>query len=283
MTGPRKGFHRRARARLTDWEASFNVVYDRDELDDITSKLRIILEDAGERMGLLDYRPARMGPYGTFEVTEYNVEEDERYVKIKVQIRGLTPLLMNQLTLERLKRTTKPKPKEYDMEKEARESAYIAEIDGREQLYIPSRAIYAMIIETAKRYPGETRIRGKGYLSHLLADAIRIEPEKIPLGHCNYEIDIRPVAIKIREKIHKIKRARAVVPEWEASFNIVYNKDLTGEMTPQDLEETLKICGGRGTPNLLKRPKEVTEPSPFPSSRSLFRGVFPSQRFKIEP
>lgn len=279
MTGPRKGFHRRVRAILTDWEASFNVVYDGDKLDDLTGKLRVILEDAGERIGLLDYRPQHAGPFGTFEVTEYNIEKDERCVKIRVRIRGLTPLLMNRFSVERYKEQKEGlKPREYNPEEAARESAYIAEINGKEQLYIPAFAIYSMIMNAAKRYPSE-----KGSLNHVLVNAIRIEPEKIPLGHCDYEIDVRPCVIKIREKIHKIQRARAVVPEWEASFDIVYNKDLIGEMTPQDLEETLEICGGRGTPNLLKRPKEVAEPSPFPSSRSLFRGVFQGQRFRIEP
>lgn len=166
------------------------------------------------------------------------------YGKINVKIRGLTPLLMNRLNPESLKTKSRKRTKEYDPEEEARNSAYIAEIDGKEQLYIPGYAVYSMIIKTAGQYKS-----GKLYISALLAGTIRIEPEKIPLGHCNYEIDERPVVIQR----NRVLKHRAKIPEWEATFTIVYDRTL-----PQAVIKTLKTIledGGRRMGLLDYRPQ----------------------------
>lgn len=77
--------------------------------------------------------------------------------------------------------------------------------------------------------------------SGILAGTIRVEPEFIPLGHCNYEVDARPVVI---QRMRVIK-ARAKIPEWEISFQIVYNKRiLTGEIV-KTLETILDDAGTR--------------------------------------
>jgi len=147
--------------------------------------------------------------------------------KVRVKISGLTPLLMNRLNPDSLKHKSRLQLKEYNIEEEARASAYIDEIDGKTQLYIPGYAIYSMIINTAKQY--RTR---KTSLSSLLAGTIRIEPEKIPLGTDKYEIDVRPVMIKK----DRVLKARAMLPKWEAEFFIIYNK----QMLPINVIETLK-------------------------------------------
>ena len=157
-----------------------------------------------------------------------------KYGKIHVKIRGLTPLLMNRLNPERLKKQDRIVIADYDVEKEARESAYIKVIDGKEQLYIPGYAVYSMIINTATQYRS-----GRTNLASILAGTIRIEPEEIPLGHCNYEIDIRPVNVQK----NRVPRARAKIPSWQAEFNIIYNKIL-----PDAIVETLrKIIEDGGT------------------------------------
>jgi hypothetical protein len=142
--------------------------------------------------------------------------------KVQVKIRGLTPLMMNRLSPESLRRETRSTTKEYSSEEDARNSAYIATINGKEQLYIPSYAVYTMIVQTSGLYKS-----GKINLRSLLAGTIRVEPEKIPLGHCNYEIDERPVVIQRA----RVLKSRAKIPQWEAEFNIIYNKAvLTGDI-----------------------------------------------------
>lgn len=170
---------------------------------------------------------------------------------MKAHLRGLPPgLLMNRLTPEKLKpKEPGPKKREYDEEKDARASAYIAEIDGNEQLYLPANALYSMILGTAMRYKEKG---SRSSISYLLAGTMRVEPKKIPLGHCNYDIDLQVVKVPPRTGA-RVVRSRALVPEWEAFPEIVVNKSVL----PDDIGETIHailIDGGTRTGLLDWRP-----------------------------
>lgn len=160
----------------------------------------------------------------------------EIYKKIDVKIRGLTPLLMNRLNPESLKSKSRMRTKTYSTEKDAKNSAYMAEIDGKMQLYIPNQALYSMIINTAKQY----RIR-RTSLASLLAGTIRVEPEKVPLGTDEYVIDERAVVIQ-RQRVLK---GRAKLPEWSASFQLVYNSKRLPDGIENTLKEILEDAGTR--------------------------------------
>jgi hypothetical protein len=156
--------------------------------------------------------------------------------KIFVKIKGLTPLLMNRLNPDSLNPKTRMRMESHNFEEDAEKSAYIDVINGKRQLYIPCEAIYSMIINTAKSY------RAKRFpLSSLLAGAIRIEPEKIPLGTDVYEIDVRAVVIQGQ----RVLKARAKIPKWEAEFYIIYNKHVITENIIQDLKVILEDGGIR--------------------------------------
>jgi len=161
---------------------------------------------------------------------------EERYGKIEVAIEGVTALLMNRLNPESLKTKSRRTGQEYDEETEARNSAYIAKIDGKQQLFIPAYAIYSMVIKTAGQYRSR-----RMSLSSILAGTMRIEPEKIGLGHCNYEIDTRPVVIQ-RSRVLK---SRAKIPEWTAKFTIIYDKKIITENIVQTLRTILEDAGRR--------------------------------------
>jgi hypothetical protein len=64
-----KGRVMRYRPRLDNWQASFEIEYDEALLTE--KQLRQIVNDAGSRVGLLDFRPERKGPFGRFMVTEW--------------------------------------------------------------------------------------------------------------------------------------------------------------------------------------------------------------------
>jgi hypothetical protein len=137
--------------------------------------------------------------------------------KIHVKIKGLPPgLLMHRLNPEDLG-SSGIKQKTYIPEVEARKAAYITKVNGKEQLYIPSRWLYSMLIKAA----GEYKSKGKrASLSGILAGTIRIEPEEILLGHSNYEIDERAVRIGNA----KVLGWRPKIKNWTAEFDIIYNK-----------------------------------------------------------
>lgn len=140
---------------------------------------------------------------------------------IQVTIEGTTPLLMNkyniQAELDRKKgaRITKT----YDSETEANTSAYWSK-DGKE-LIIPSEVIYASILNASSFH----KINRRSAKS-ILAGSIRVEPFEISLGTKKYEIDVRPVVIQRA----RILKSRARLDKWTASFEIIYNENLIGDI-----------------------------------------------------
>jgi len=59
----------RHRPRLDEWKAKFEIEYDESLLTE--RQVRQIVDDAGSRVGLLDFRPEKKGPFGRFIVTEW--------------------------------------------------------------------------------------------------------------------------------------------------------------------------------------------------------------------
>ena len=66
-----KGRVMRHRPRLDEWQLSFVIEYDDELLSE--TELRKVVDDAGKRVGLLDFRPAKKGPFGRFMVTAWKV------------------------------------------------------------------------------------------------------------------------------------------------------------------------------------------------------------------
>jgi hypothetical protein len=56
----------RHRPRLDKWRVQFTLEYDPDLLKE--SEVREIVDNTGQRVGLLDFRPACKGPFGRFKV-----------------------------------------------------------------------------------------------------------------------------------------------------------------------------------------------------------------------
>lgn len=67
-----KGRVIRYRPRLDKWEIVFEVEYDENLLTE--NQLRRIVDDMGSRVGLLDFRPERKGPFGRCVVTRWRSE-----------------------------------------------------------------------------------------------------------------------------------------------------------------------------------------------------------------
>jgi len=62
----------RARPLIKKWKLKFNIVYNEAMLKgESIDTLRQIIEEAGQRVGLLDNRPQKYGENGCFEVTKF--------------------------------------------------------------------------------------------------------------------------------------------------------------------------------------------------------------------
>lgn len=65
------GARLRHRARLDKWSASFTLEVD--ETVFAEDLVRSLVDDAGKKVGLCDFRPAKRGPFGRFVVTRWLV------------------------------------------------------------------------------------------------------------------------------------------------------------------------------------------------------------------
>lgn len=59
----------RARPLIRDWRVKFDLVYNEELIN--PEIIRNILEEAGERVGVLDNRPQKYGENGTFELVKF--------------------------------------------------------------------------------------------------------------------------------------------------------------------------------------------------------------------
>jgi len=64
----------KSRAMLKEWQASFKIIYNEKMIANPVI-IKEILEEAGQRIGLLDFRPQKGGPFGTFEIIKFDVQE----------------------------------------------------------------------------------------------------------------------------------------------------------------------------------------------------------------
>jgi len=60
----------RARPRLDKWKAKFKVIYNEKMIADPTI-IKEILVEGGERVGILDFSPRKLGSFGCFKVSEW--------------------------------------------------------------------------------------------------------------------------------------------------------------------------------------------------------------------
>lgn len=64
------------RPRVDQWRLNFTLEVDPSMFN--VSLVRALVDDAGRRIGLGDFRPARKGPFGRFVVTRWDVEKEVR-------------------------------------------------------------------------------------------------------------------------------------------------------------------------------------------------------------
>ena len=60
----------KSRAKLEKWKATFDIVYDEGLIAD-PQIIKTVLSEAGQRIGIMDFRPNKGGPYGTFITTKF--------------------------------------------------------------------------------------------------------------------------------------------------------------------------------------------------------------------
>jgi hypothetical protein len=62
----------KSRARIPEWKATFDLIYNEQLIAD-PQILKIVLEEAGQRVGIMSFRPQKAGPFGTFKITKFKL------------------------------------------------------------------------------------------------------------------------------------------------------------------------------------------------------------------
>jgi hypothetical protein len=71
-TGMKRNRIARVRAKVPIWKAKFEILYNKTLLQN-PQILQDVLVDAGQRIGIMDFRPERKGAFGCYKVTKFEV------------------------------------------------------------------------------------------------------------------------------------------------------------------------------------------------------------------
>lgn len=164
--------------------------------------------------------------------------------KVKVELTGLSPLLMNspsQMMEESTQKVTM-KTQKHDHEKEADKLAYKKK-DG--ELYIPATAIKGALINASS-----FKKIGKYAAKSIIAGGVFILEPEIGLGTKKYSIDKRTVVIQRA----RVVKARPMVEKWKVNFELSYNENIIGD---PGIIETILIDAGTRIGLLDFRPQKT--------------------------
>lgn len=137
--------------------------------------------------------------------------------KVKVEITGLSPLLMNnpKSMIDAAQGTgVVQTTKKYDLEKEAAKLAYF---NSKGELYVSAEAIKGSLINAAAY-----KKAGKFAMKPLIAGGVIITPGEISLNTKKYTLDIRTVVIQRA----RVVKARPKIENWKLNFELMYNEEL---------------------------------------------------------
>lgn len=136
--------------------------------------------------------------------------------RVKVELTGISPLLMNNPIAMLEEKTDKLRTEKRNPTDDAKKTLYL---DENGKLYVPSTAIKGTLINAAAY-----RKFGKYAAKSIVAGGVTILPEKIILEPQKWEIDYRTVVIQRA----RVPKARGKVSNWKLSFELLYNEKLIG-------------------------------------------------------
>lgn len=64
----------KSRARLDKWKAEFQIIYNEKLISDPII-IKTVLEESGERIGIMDFRPNKSGFYGCFKINKFQIKK----------------------------------------------------------------------------------------------------------------------------------------------------------------------------------------------------------------
>jgi len=160
------------------------------------------------------------------------VKGEDNMKKYEVEIKGITPLLMNKPEQMGFDVQWVEKHAHEDWEKEALKKLYI---DAEGTIYQPATHIEQALIEGGKKI----RVKGKGKstYSKLFGSMVSVEPDAIP--HLNPKYEIHKALVVIPSTKGRVMRYRPMFKEWGLKFNVLAED----EIDESALKEAFEIAG----------------------------------------
>jgi len=156
--------------------------------------------------------------------------------KYKVEIKGITPLLMNKPEAYGFDEQWVEKKASEDYEKDALKKLYI---DSEKRIYQPSNHIEMCLIEAGKKM--KVKGQGKATYSKLFGSMVAIEEFEIVHKKPTYEVFKTLVVIPSTKG--RIMRYRPMFKEWVLQFHITFEDEIPAEVIKEALEIAGKYVG----------------------------------------
>lgn len=152
--------------------------------------------------------------------------------KYEVEIKGVTPLLMNRPEEYGFDEQWIEKKASNDWEKEAYKKLYM---DANETLYQPSEHIVRTLIDAGKKI--KMKGAGKATYSKIFGSMVQIEPDTIP--HLNQDWSIHKSLVVIPSTRGRVMRYRPQIKDWALKFDVLFED----EIKPETIKEAFEIAG----------------------------------------
>jgi len=150
-------------------------------------------------------------------------------VKLVVEVKGISPLLMNRYPMVEIAGLKQMPPAEQA------ETAVYRDEESKE-LYVPGTNIQRALVSAATFVKG----KGRGSLQKVVAACLLVSPEVITLGTKKYSIDSRRVVIPATKGA--VIKHRPRLNDWSLKFNLEYDNTLLSE---KQVREIVDIMGSR--------------------------------------
>lgn len=156
--------------------------------------------------------------------------------KVKVQIKGITPLLMNKPEAYGFDEQWIEKKASTDWEKEALKKLYV---DSKEIIYQPATHLDRALIEAGKKI----RVKGQGKATYSKLFGSMISVEEFEIVHKKQTYEIYKALVVIPSTKGRVMRYRPLFKDWALEFHINFEEEIPAEVIKEALEIAGKYVG----------------------------------------
>jgi hypothetical protein len=157
--------------------------------------------------------------------------------KIEVEIKGISPYLMNAFGMEDAGKTEKQQIGSKDYTNEAEGKLYKLPTG---EIYVPSTQIHSCLMEAGKQL--KVVGKGKATYSKLFGSFVIISPDALVMKNQEYEIDKRAVVVPSTKG--RVLRYRPKFMEWSLKFTLdILDDGIPESAVKQGLDIGGAYCG----------------------------------------